>query len=310
MPTPRDRGFFDKVNNAFFVIVDFVFDFLEKRGWNVPLETRFFFHGLIFIALFYFASSILLQWFYAIEALLILLIMVTFYVANIRPIRQFLGYYTSDEKIHSIVNKIANNQISINSVVEHLNKNLLPPHLTLSIIHAYQKGKESLPPQLIKSFLRQPPSLEIIEEIIKNDLNDTHFSVLMRHYKNMLNKETLLKVIKSQKLSGSKIKDTLFFQESAYKAIKEIAASTTNNSLIDMLVLEKQAYRNSPLMKNFLRQHHLFLAVALPLLISAVFTIPVYIAYGLLSIVVGLIAFILLFEYFYAYLIQSIYFKV
>lgn len=310
MPTPRDRGFFDKVNNAFFVIVDFVFDFLEKRGWNVPLETRFFFHGFIFIALFYYASSILLQWFYAIEALLLVLIVITFYVANIRPIRQFLGYYTSDEKIHSIVNKITNNQISIKSVVDHLNKNLLPPHLTLSIIHAFQRGKESLPPQLIKSVLRQPPSLEIIEEIIRNDLNDSHFSVLMRHYKNMLNKETLLKVIKSQKLSASKINDTLFFQESAYKAIKEIAASTTNNNLIDMLVLEKQAYRNRPLLKNFLRQHHLFLAVVIPLLISVIVTIPAYFTYGEVSIILGFIVLILLFEYFHAYLVQKIYFKV
>lgn len=310
MPQPKDRGFFDKINNAFFVIVDSAFDFLEKRGWNVPIETRFFFHAFIFIALFYAASSIILKTFYAIEVLLALLIIVTFCVANIRPIRQLLGYYTSDEKIHSIVNKINNNQISIKEVVEHLNKNLLPPHLTLSIIHAYQRREKTLPPQLIKAVLRQPHSMQIVEEAIKNDLNDSDFSVLMRNYKLLLNKETLLKVIKSQKLSESKIKDTLFFQETAYKAIKEIAASTTDNELIDMLVLEKQSYRNSPLLKNFLRNHQLFLSIMIPLLISIGVALPLYYIYGIIALAVGFIAWILLYEYFQFYLIQWIYFKV
>ena len=310
MPEPRDRGFFDKVNNAFFVIVDSLFDFMEKKGWNIPIETRFFFHALLFIALFYFASSILIESFYFVEALLIFLIILTFSIANIRPIRQILGYYSSDEKIRSIVNKINNNQVSIRAVVEHLSKNLLPPHLTLSIIHAYQKKAKTLPPRLIKAVLRQPPSLDIVTETIKNDLTDSDFSVMMSQYKNMLNKDTLLKVIKSQKLSANKIRDTLFFQESAYKSIKEIAASTTDNALIDVLVIEKEAYRAKPLLKNFLRNHHFFISITLPLIIAMAVTIPLYYSYGIVSGVIGFTLWVILFEFFHAYFIQEIYFRV
>jgi len=307
---PRDRGFFDKINNAFFVIVDVLFDFLEKKGWNIPIETRFFFHALIFIAIFYLASSLIIDLFLLVETLLLLLIVLTFSAANIRPIRQLFGYYSSGEKIRTIVNKINNNQISINEVVKHLNKNLLPPHLTLSIIRAFQRKENTLPPQLVKAVLRQPHSLEIVEEIIKNDLTDSDFAVLMRNYKNLLNKETLLKVIKSQKLSGSKIKATLFFQESAYKAIKDIAASTTDNALIDMLVVEEQAYKNRPLLKNYLRNHQFFLSIALPLLVAIVLFLPLYYLFGMVSSVAVLVAWVFLFEYMNFYLLEWAYFRV
>ncbi len=310
MPKPRDRGFFDKINNAFFVMVDFAFDFLEKRGWNIPLETRFFFHGFLFIALFYYASSILLQTFYLVEGLLLILILTTFGVANIRPIRQVLGYYTSDEKIRTIVNKINNNQISIRAVVEHLSKNLLPPHLTLSIIHAYQKKGKGLPPELIRAILRQPTSIGIVEEIIKNDLTDGDFSLLMRKYKNLLNKNMLLKVVNSQKFSESKLCDTFFYQESAYKAMKEMSTAISDRDLIPMLWVEKDAYRKRPLLKNFLRNHHQFLSIFIPLLFAAFVAVPLYFSDPVIGLGIGLVLWIVLFEFLYSYFIEYLYLRV
>jgi hypothetical protein len=310
MPPPRDRGFFDKVNNAFFVIVDSVFDFLEKRGWNVPIETRFLFHAFLFIALFYLASSILIEYFYFVEALIFVLMLLTFSAANVRPIRQLLGYYTSDEKIHSIVNKINNNQISIREVIEHLNKNLLPPHLTLSIIHAYQRKERSLPPPLVKSVLRQPRSVEIVEEVIKGDLTDSDFSVLMRNYKNLLNRDTLLKVLKSQRMSKSKLRDALFFQESAYTAIDAIASLQNCRDLIGIIATEKRAYQKKPLLKNYLRNHERFLSVALSWAVAMGLTIPLYYAVGLLAIAAGVPVLAILYGFFHFYFLEWIYFRV
>lgn len=310
MAEPKDRGFFDKINNAFFVIVDSGLDFLEKRGWNVPIETRFFFHALIFIGLFYLASSLILDIFFLLEALLVVLIFLTFGVANIRPIRQLLGYYSSNEKIHTIVHKIINNQISIKEVVDHLNKNLLPPHLTLSIIHAYQKTGSALPPDLIRAVLRQPTSLEIAEEVAKNDLTDSDFSLMMRKYKNLLGGQVLIQVIKSQKISESKLRDVLFFQESAYKAMKEIAAAVANRELVPLLWLEKDSYQKNHLLKNFLRNHHIFLSVAIPLIIAIALFTALHLLDFVIASVSAALLWIILYQFFYFYVLQYAYFKI
>ena len=80
-----------------------------------------------------------------------------------------------------------------------------------------------------------------------------------------------------------------------------------------MLVLEKQAYRKSTLLKNFLRSHHLFLSTAIPLFIAIGIALPVYFFYAFniyAAVIVGIAAWAILHEYFYFYLIEDLYFRV
>jgi hypothetical protein len=307
---PKDRGFFDKITNSFFLVVDAVFDFLEKRHWNVPIETRFFFHTAIYLAIFFLAGSFILDNFYWLEALLVILIIVTFCVANIRPIRQLLGYYTSDEKIHSIVNKIDNNQISIKEVINHLNKNLLPPHLTMSILRGYKRRADGLPPQLIKSLLRQPKNIQIVEEITLEELNDNDFHFLMQQYKNMLPQKILLKVIKRQKLNETKIKAILFFQENSYDLVKDLAASTTEKELIDFLVFEKARFDKKTSLKNFLRNRQKSISISLGLIVALIIFLPTYLFFFYWAILAAIIVWIVVSQYFYSFLIGKLYFRI
>lgn len=261
------RGFFDKINNAFFSIVDIFLSVLEQRGWNIPEETRFLYHTAIFILILWLGFPLIIQYFYQFELIVLLLAIASFCIANIMPIRKLLGYYSSNEKIHAIVNKIKNNQISIKEVAKHLNKNLLPPHLSLSIIRAYQSKGSGIPPEIIRTLIRQPQEITIFAEIVKEELNESDFSLLMRKYKNRIPKQLLLKTVAGQKMNALTIKDLLFQQENAYQIINEVGKKAEDASLMDFVIAEKHRYKKKIVRKNFLRNH--FLAISITLSLSA-----------------------------------------
>jgi len=264
------RGFFDKINNAFFSIVDVFLSTLEGRGWNIPEETRFLYHTAIFIFILWLGFPIIIQYFIQFEVLVIILTIASFCIANIMPIRKLFGYYTSDEKIHVIVNKIKNNQISIKEVAEHLNKNLLPPHLSLSIIKAYQSKNQGIPPEIIRAIIRQPQEITIFRELIKGDLNESDFSLLMRKYKNRIPKQLLLKTVSLQKMNALTIKDLLFQHENAYQIINEIGKKAEDTVLMDFVIAEKHNYKQKIVRKNFLRNHFLAASITIALAAAAI----------------------------------------
>jgi hypothetical protein len=301
------KGFFDKINNAFFSVIDVFLQTLEERGWNIPEETRFLYHTAIFIFVFWLGFPLILQYFLEFEALVLLLAIASFCIANMMPIRKLLGYYSSEEKVHNIVNRIKNNQISIKQVRDHLHKNLLPPHLSLSIIRAYQAKGQGLPPEIIRSIIRQPQEVTVFKELLKEELNESDFSLLMRKYRNRIPKQLLLQTADSQKMNWLTVKDLLFYQENAYQAINEIGKKADDAEIMDFVIAEKHRYKQKMMSKNFLRNHHLSLSLSIAtlaaspaiLLLSGPFLQPAGFA----------LAWLLVFETLYNYGIRAIYFR-
>ncbi len=255
------RGFFDKINNAFFSVIDVFISLLEERGWNIPEETRFLYHTAIFIFLLWAGFPLIIQYFIQFEIFVLLLTIASFCVANIMPIRKLLGYYSNEEKIHGIVNKIKNNQISIKAVSDHLSKNLVAPHLSVSIIRAYQAKGKGIPPEIIRMLIRQPQEIAVFSEIIKEPLNESDFSLLMRKYVNRIPKQLLLTTVASQKMNALTIRDLLFYHENAYQIINEIGKKAEDKDLMDFVIEEKHKYKQRMQRKNFLRNHHAALAL-------------------------------------------------
>jgi len=302
------RGFFDKINNAFFSVVDIFLSLLEERGWNIPEETRFLYHTAIFIFILWLGFPIILKYFLEFELLVLALSFASFAIANIMPIRKLLGYYTSDEKVHGMVNRIKNNQVSIKEVEEHLNKNLLPPHLTLSIIRAYQAKNQGIPPEIIRKLIRQPQEITVFTELIKEQLNESDFTLLMRKYKNSLPKQLLLKTVASQKMNPITIRDLFFFQENAYQIVEEIRRKANDAPLSEFVRTEKLAYSSKILRKNFLRNHHPGLSLAVATLVALVSLI--IIAHPAIVASAFVIAWLVAFELLYNYGLRWLYFKI
>jgi len=302
------KGFFDKINNAFFSVVDVFLSLLEERGWNIPEETRFLYHTAIFIFLLWLGFPLILQYFVEFEIFILLLAIASFCVANMMPIRKLLGYYSSDEKIHLIVNKIKNKQISIAEVAKHLSKNLLPPNLTLSIIRAYQAKGGGIPPEIIRLIIRQPQEIVIFKEVIKEQLNESDFSLLMKKYRNSIPKQLLLKTVESQKMDSLTIRSLLFYQENAYQIINEIGKKAEDQTLMDFVIAEKHKYKQKMALKNFFRNHH----AAISLIISTLLALSLMLVIiDLVLLVAGFaIAWLLLFEIIYSYGVKAVYFKV
>lgn len=305
------KGFFDKINNAFFSVIDVFLAFLEDRGWNIPEETRFLYHTAIFILIFWLAFPLILLYFVEFESLVIFLATATFCIANVMPIRKLLGYYSSDEKIHGLVNRIKNNQVSIKEVANHLNKNLLPPHLTLSIIRAYQAKGKGIPPEIIRTIIRQPQENAIFEEIVKEPLDHSDFSLLMRKYRNRIPKELLLKAVEQQKMDAPAIRDLLFMQENAYQIINEIGKKAEDTALMDFVIAEKHKYKQKTLAKNFFRMHHLaisLLVAALAAALAAISMLPFF--PDLIAPAVAFaLALLFAFEIMHSFAVKAIYFR-
>ncbi len=300
-------GFFDKINNAFFTVVDVALSTLEQRGWNIPEETRFLYHTAIFLAIVFFALPAILRYFCYFEAIIAVLAVLSFCAANMMPIRKLLGYYSSDEKIHGIVNRIKNNQVAIKDVAKHLHKNLLPPNLTLSIIRAYQAKGAGLPPGLTRAIIRQPQEITIFRELLKEQLNESDFSLLMRKYRNTVPKEMLLKTVASQKMNALTIHDLLFYQENSYQIINEIGEKADDAALMDFVIAEKHRYKEKMQSKNFLRNHQLGISVLGATAAAAAFT-P-FIAEQLLLAAAFTVAWLLVFEALYNYAVKAVYFR-
>ena len=301
------KGFFDKINNAFFSVIDIFLSILEQRGWNIPEETRFLYHTAIFIFLLWLGFPIILQYFVQFEILVLLLAVASFCIANIMPIRKFLGYYSSDMQVQNIVKKIKNKEVSIKQVAKHLNKNLLPPHSTLSIIRAYKTKDQGIPPEVIRTIIRQPQEIEIFEEIIKEPLNESDFSLLMRKYRNRIPKQLLLKTVASQTMDAMTIKSLLFNQENAYQIINEIGKKAEDTTLMDFVIAEKHKYKKKMVSKNFFRNHRIAISFILATFAAALF-IPFLKELFLLAAAFAL-TWILIFELIYNYAVKAIYFK-
>ena len=302
------KGFFDKINNAFFSVVDIFLSLLEERGWNIPEETRFLYHTAIFILILWLGFPLIIQFFFEFEVLVLVLTIASFCIANMMPIRKLLGYYSSEEKVHGLVNRIKNNQVSIKAVANHLHKNLLPPHLTLSIIRAYRSRGDGIPPEIIRNLIRQPQENTIFEEVIKEPLNDSDFSLLMRKYNNRVPKKILLEVVKNQKMNALTIRDLLFFQENAYQIINQIGQKAEDQNLMDFVIAQKHEYKNKMVRKNFLRDHHLSISLSIATLAAALtILLPLHQFYVL---AVFAIAWLLVFEILYNMGVRSLYFKV
>jgi len=300
------KGFFDKINNAFFSVIDVFVSVLEDRGWNIPEETRFLYHTAIFIFVLWLGFPLIITYFVEFEMLVLLLTVASFCIANIMPIRRLFGYYSSDSQIHAIVNRIKNNQISITQVRNHLNKNLLPPHLTLSIIRAYQAKGSGLPPEIIRSIIRQPQEMSVFSELIKEQLNESDFSLLMRKYRNQIPKKELLQAVALQKMNALTIRDLLFYQENAYQIINEIGKKADDQTLMDFVIAEKHSYKQKMQSKNFVRNHHAAIAFLAAALAGAAF-IP-FIAEPLLLTAAFAIAWLIIFELLYNFALRSLYF--
>ncbi len=301
------KGFFDKINNAFFSVIDVFLTLLEERGWNIPEETRFLYHTAIFIFLLWLGFPLILQYFVEFEAFVLILAFASFCIANIMPIRKFLGYYSNDSQIRGIVSKIKNKEISIKQVAKHLNKNLLPPRLTLSIIRAYRAKGQGIPPEIIRTIIRQPQEIAIFEEIIKEPLNESDFSLLMRKYRNRIPKPILLKTVASQKMDAMTIRGLLFNQENAYQIINEIGKKAEDTALMDFVIAEKHKYKQKMVSKNFFRNHRIAISFILSTLGPALF-IP-FLKEPFLLAAAFAITWILIFEIMYNYAVKAIYFK-
>ncbi len=302
------KGFFDKINNAFFSVIDVFLETLEGRGWNIPEETRFLYHTAIFVFLLWLGFPLILQYFFEFEILVLLLAITSFCIANMMPIRKLLGYYSSEEKVHGIVNRIKNNQISIKQVRNHLHKNLLPPHLSLSIIRAYQAKGQGVPPEITRAIIRQPQEITIFKELLKEELNESDFSLLMRKYRNRVPKPLLLKTADSQKMNWLTVKDLLFYQENAYQAINEIGKKADDEEIMGFVIAEKHHYKQKMMSKNFLRNHHLALSLSIATLAAA--SSIVLLSGPFMVSAAFALAWLLVFEALYNYGIRSIYFRV
>ncbi len=302
------RGFFDKINNAFFSIVDIFLSVLEQRGWNVPEETRFLYHTAIFILILWLGFPLIIQYFVEFEAIVLTLAIASFCIANIMPIRKLLGYYSSDEKVYGIVEKIRGNQASIREVARHLGKNLMPPNQTVAIIKAYQAKGTGIPPEIIRTIIRQPQETTIFREIIKEHLNESDFSLLMRKYKNAVPKQLLLKTVASQKMDRLTIKDLLFYQENAYQIINEIGKKAEDKAMMDFVIEEKHSYRKKMVAKNFLRNHH----IAISLIVSTLAGIALIPLIGNLILLASafIVAWLIVFEILYNFGLRNLYFRI
>lgn len=305
------KGFFDKIDNAFFSVIDVFLVVLEERGWNIPEETRFLYHTAIFVFVFWLGFPLILRYFVEFELLVFVLVMASFCIANIMPIRKLLGYYSSDEKIHGLVSKIKNNQVSIKEVAKHLGKNLLPPYLTLSIIRAYRAKCKGIPPEIIRTLIRQPQENAIFEELIKEPLNQSDFSLLMRKYRNRIPKALLLKTVESQKMDAMTIRDLLFMQENAYQAINEIGKKAEDTALMDFVIAEKHKYKQRTAAKNFFRLHHLAISIAVAAIVAAVVSLPfLQFAFEQWAVaVVFAVTCLVLFELMFNFAVKAVYFR-
>lgn len=302
------NGFFDKINNAFFSVIDVFLVLLEERGWNIPEETRFLYHTAIFIFLLWLGLPLIMVYFLEFEIFVLVLAVASFCIANIMPIRKLLGYYSTEEKINGIVSKIKNNQISIKAVAKHLNKNLLPPNQTLSIIMAYRAKGTGLPPELIRAIIRQPQEITVFKEIIKEQLNESDFSLLMRKYRDRIPKELLLKTVASQKMDAITVRDLLFFQENAYQIINEIGKKADNAELMEFVIAEKHRYKSIMRSKNFLRNHHPTISVLIALAFALA---PVPFIQDQTMLAAGsVIVWLIVFEIFYNFELREIYFRI
>ncbi len=301
------KGFFDKVNNAFFSVIDVFLSLLEEKGWNIPEETRFLYHTAVFIFVFWLGFPLILQYFFEFEILVILLALASFCIANIMPIRKLLGYYSSEEKIHALVGKIKENKVSIKEVSEHLSKNLLPPSSTISIIKAYREKGSGIPPEIIRLIIRQPQETTVFAEVIKEQLNESDFSLLMRKYRNEIPKSVFPELVKNQKMNALTIKDLLFYQENAYQSINEIGKKAEDSALMDFVIKEKHRYKEKVVAKNFLRNHQLGISLFVPTLLAAL-SIPLVSNIMLLAAAFAVI-WVIAFEALYNFGIREIYFK-
>ena len=301
------KGFFDKIDNAFFLVIDVFLVFLEERGWNIPEETRFLYHTAIFVFILWLGFPLILLYFFEFEAFVIMLVVASFCIANIMPIRKLLGYYSSEERVHGIVNRVKNNQVSLREVSSHLNKNLLPPHLTLSIIRAYQAKGQGIPPEIIRTLIRQPQETAIFTELIKEELNESDFSLLLRKYKNRLPKPMLLKAVELQKMDLPSVRDLFFYNENAYQVAREILQHSKDEAVPLFLKNETDSYKKRPLLKNFLRNHHTAISALAGLLAGLAF-LPFIKDLALLAFAFAL-AWLIAFEAFYSFVVRELYFR-